>query len=113
SKLRERSERSSSTTPTVRSFCFRRGAGRNRVNGEAEGVGDKNQHHWIGAKASQLFPRQTIDIEKMCEQPRSLPQLLRRLWASSIRGHVTSPACAELIALQRDRGRKRPQASSR
>jgi hypothetical protein len=36
-------------------FRFRRGAGRNRIDRKAEGIGDQKQHHRVGADAYQLF----------------------------------------------------------
>ena len=52
---------------------FRRGAGRDRIDRNAEGIGDQNQHHRVGADASQLLDDQTKDVLNVRSQIQCLP----------------------------------------
>jgi hypothetical protein len=54
-------------------FRFCRSAGRDRVDGKAEGVDHKNEHHRVGPDAPQLLQGRTADIDEMGQQPLFAP----------------------------------------
>ena len=72
---------------------FGHGAGRDRVDRNAEGVGDKDQHRRVRADASQFLDHETQDIENMIAQrQRSRLRQFRNGFRAGQR-HVTPPAC--------------------
>ena len=72
---------------------FGHGSGRDRVDRNAESVGDKDEHRRVRADASQFLDHETKNIENMIAQ-RQRSRL--RQFCNGFRAgqrHVTPPAC--------------------
>ena len=80
------------------------GAGRHRVDGDAEGVDDKDQHRRVSPDASQLLDDQAEDIDHMIDEASALrfARCAALVRGSLRRRHLTPPACEGTRAIRQE-----------